>query len=232
VALVGAGVLLAVLLVTWAASIGPGEVLRGDGPSPATPTAVLSSDSSTPSEDDPSAADPVSHRNTATAVVQVLAVVLNIAALGLALVLLARLLRWVARVRRLRRVRRSQVAALDGPAFQVLPPSAAVARELLADAEGQRDALTDGAPRNAIVSCWQRFEAAAAAAGVERKEWETSSEHIIRILELVTADSTAVSRLARLYREARFSEHELTETDRAAALQALDAIHHTIGAPA
>ena len=52
------------------------------------------------------------------------------------------------------------------------------------------------------------------------------------MLDLVDADPAAVSRLAGLYREARFSEHELTEADRPAALEALDAIHRTIGAAA
>ena len=45
------------------------------------------------------------------------------------------------------------------------------------------------------------------------------------MLEAVDADSSAVSRLAALYREARFSDHELTEEHRAAAVAALEAIH-------
>lgn len=67
---------------------------------------------------------------------------------------------------------------------------------------------------------------------MERHEWETSSEYTLRILDLVAADTAAVTRLAGLYREARFSTHELTEADRAAALAALDEIHRTIRAPA
>lgn len=35
-------------------------------------------------------------------------------------------------------------------------------------------------------------------------------------------------RLAGLYREARFSEHEMTESDRSLAVQALDDIHHSL----
>jgi hypothetical protein len=41
-------------------------------------------------------------------------------------------------------------------------------------------------------------------------------------------DSGATGRLAGLYREARFSDHEVTEDDRAAALAALDQIHADI----
>ena len=56
------------------------------------------------------------------------------------------------------------------------------------------------------------------------------------MLDLVDADSAAVTRLAALYREARFSDHPLDESHRAAALAALDAIHarlarHGSGAP-
>jgi hypothetical protein len=229
VALVTAGVLLAVLLVTWAASIGPSEVLRGDGSS-SSPSALASSGSARPA-DDQVATEPGDHRDNA-ALVRVIALVLNVAALVLAVVLLARGLRWLGRVRRVRRARLAREAALGGSAFDVLEPEVAVARELLADATGQRDALGTGTPRNAIVACWQRFEVAAAAAGIERLLWETSSEHTIRVLDLVSADPSAISRLAALYREARFSEHELTEADRAAALAALDTIHHTIGAAA
>jgi hypothetical protein len=51
----------------------------------------------------------------------------------------------------------------------------------------------------------------------------------MRLLDLVDAYEPAVARLAELYREARFSEHEVTEADRRAALEALDEIHRTIG---
>ena len=42
-----------------------------------------------------------------------------------------------------------------------------------------------------------------------------------------------MTRLADLYREARFSDHPMTEDHRQAALEALDAIHRSLGlAPA
>jgi hypothetical protein len=105
-------------------------------------------------------------------------------------------------------------------------------RELLADAAEQRRVLSVGEPRNAVVACWQRFEDQAATAGIERHPWETSAEFTLRVLDLADADGHAVAVLAGLYREARFSEHPVTEDDRAAALAALDSIHRTIGAPA
>jgi hypothetical protein len=43
------------------------------------------------------------------------------------------------------------------------------------------------------------------------------------------ADADAVARLEALYREARFSEHEIHESHRQAAIEALRAIHTSIG---
>lgn len=92
-------------------------------------------------------------------------------------------------------------------------------------AGSQRLALLDGEPRNAVVACWERFEVAAADAGVERQPWETPTEFTLRLLDLVHARPGAVDRLAALYREARFSTHPVTEDHRLAALAALDEIH-------
>jgi hypothetical protein len=227
VALVSAGVLLAVLLVTWAASIGPSEVLRGDGFGKASPT-VEPSGSTTAS----GGAQPIpspEHAGDGKGLLHVMALVLNLATVAVAVLLVVWLVRWLRRLRWVRRARVARIAAVEQTAFDVLQPSEAVARELLSDADAQRTALTGGTPRNGIVECWHRFELAAAAAGVDRQVWETSSEHTLRILNLVEAAPAPVSRLAGLYREARFSEHELTEADRAAALESLDEIHRTIG---
>ncbi|GAA1764087.1 hypothetical protein GCM10009795_008270 [Nocardioides hankookensis] len=229
-ALVAAGVLLVVLLVTWAASIGPSGVLRGDGPGAAQPTTAQTR--ATPTAAPKPKPKPAEDEQDGGGVLWIFALLINVATAVLALALLVWLARWLTGVRRARRARRRREAAVDAADIDVLSPGAAVARGLLADVDAQRAALSGGAPRNGIVECWHRFEVSAAAAGIERRAWETSSEHTLRVLDLVDADPTAVSRLAALYREARFSEHELTEDDRAAAVAALDRIHHTIGAPA
>ncbi len=49
---------------------------------------------------------------------------------------------------------------------------------------------------------------------VARQPWETSSEFTLRLLDRVSADDAAVSRLEGLYREARFSDHEIDESRR------------------
>jgi hypothetical protein len=224
--------LLVVLLATWASSIGPSGVLRGTGPDQVqAPTATDSSSLSTAEE--PETVTPPEDDSGAPAQwVRTLAFFVNLAA-AVALVLFL-LYSGRAGVRRwqLRRTRRRRVTETDSVDFAVIEPPERVAREMLADAAGQRQTLLEGSPRNAVVACWHRFETQGGAAGVERHPWETSSEYTLRMLDLVDAYEPAVSRLGALYREARFSEHELTEADRQDAIDALDTIHRTIGIPA
>ena len=100
-----------------------------------------------------------------------------------------------------------------------------VAASVAADADEQRAALDRGAPRNAIVECWLRLEAAVIAAGVERAPSDTSAELTERVLASCRVDGAAISTLAALYREARFSEHPMGEESRRSAIDALDVVH-------
>lgn len=109
--------------------------------------------------------------------------------------------------------------------FDVLDDPEQLAEEIREDFDAQLALLLDGYARNAIVACWDRFEEQAERAGLARQGWETSSEFTIRVLDLVSADEGAVSRLERLYHEARFSEHAIGEGQRHAAVEALEAIH-------
>jgi hypothetical protein len=231
VASVVATALLVVVLAAWAASIGPSGVLRGEGPSPAgTPTLT----SSTSASADPGGTDTEAAQPEGTPPwVRAFALLVDLAVL-VGLVLLAARYAVVPAVRSARRRRRARLRrTAQRLEFPVLEPPAAVAREILADADTQRRLLAEeGSPRNAVVACWHRFETQAAAAGLARGPWETSSEYTMRVLDLVDAHQPAVTRLGALYREARFSEHELTEAHRQEALEALDAIHRTIGVPA
>ncbi len=231
VASVVATALLVVVLAAWAASIGPSGVLRGEGPSPAgTPTVTRSA--SAPAGHGGTDTEPAEPRGTPPWV-RAFALLVDLAVL-LGLVLLAARYAVVPAVRSVRLRRRVRLRRTpERLEFPVLEPPAAVAREILADADAQRRLLAEGgSPRNAVVACWHRFETQAAAAGLARGPWETSSEYTMRVLDLVDAHQPAVTRLGELYREARFSEHELTEAHRQEALDALDAIHRTIGVPA
>lgn len=122
--------------------------------------------------------------------------------------------------RRSRKVGRLELSEPDPAALDVpdLP------ERLTRTTADQLAALYQGAPRNAIVECWLALEAAAADVGIARRAAETSAEFTRRVLGHYVVDSTAIGELASLYREARFSEHELTETHRQAAIGALEAL--------
>jgi len=113
--------------------------------------------------------------------------------------------------------------------FTVLDEPGRVAEQVVRDADEQDALLRAGDARNAIVETWHRFEVQGERAGVPRRAAETSSEYALRILDLADADSAPVSRLAELYREARFSDHEITERHRSEALTALAAIRRSLG---
>jgi Domain of unknown function (DUF4129) len=132
------------------------------------------------------------------------------------------------RLREYRRHPAKQV--VPGPVeFEVLDDPEPLVEEIRKDVDEQFELLLGGEPRNAIVACWDRFEEQAERAHASRRDWETSSEFTLRLLEAVSADAAAVSRLELLYREARFSEHEIDESRREAAVEALRAIHASLG---
>lgn len=105
---------------------------------------------------------------------------------------------------------------------------AAAGSDVELDEAAQFDALAHGEPRNAIVACWLRLEDDVAAAGWPRHAAETSAEYTTRVLAAVGLDGEAVTALAALYREARFSTHTLGEADRSRATAALRAVHGSL----
>lgn len=111
--------------------------------------------------------------------------------------------------------------------FDVLPEDA-VAEALREDAEGQLAAVRHGTPADGIVRCWLRLEEAITGAGLPPRRSETSAEFTVRVLRALDIDPRAIGTLARLYREARFSEHQLDETARAAAVSALERLHRDL----
>lgn len=231
VAAVLGAALLVVALVTWAATIGPSDVLRGDGlpVSTATPTEATStvtpSGTATPTDGERlEQREPDGH---SPGWVRTLAFLVEIATLLLGLFLLWRLLQWARESYDARDRRLPPPEDLD---FDVISTPQAVDR-ILDDAQVQLGLLDDGTPRNAIVASWHRFEMQARAAGLGRRHWETSSEFTLRFLDLVAADEHAVTLFAELYREARFSDHEIGESARDAAREALGTIHSGLVAP-
>lgn len=225
-----AGVLLATVvllgLATWAASIGPDGVV-GDGPGAGTslsqPTDpnTATGPRTVPRESDNAPPPPIEHSAWLMLLARTLVV------LGVALLTYYLVRRAVTLLRRLRRRGRrpqDEPSEPDG-ATDVLAQATSAAEAILHDVQDQRDLLGAGTPRNAIVACWHRFEVQAAVAGVPRQRHETSAEFTLRLLDLVDADLGAVTVLAGLYREARFSDHELGEPAREEARAALETLH-------
>jgi Domain of unknown function (DUF4129) len=212
-----AAIAAGLVLLVWAATAGPVGILSPSGrrfqfnPPPPTPT---------PSTSAGPAVDPLDAVRGRGAdlelswVGQLLMWALALAFLGLVVVGL----RWLWR-NRWRPSPKPQVAAFD-----VLPESA-VAEALRNDVTAQLAAVEEGSPRNGIVRCWLRLEASVGDAGLPRNRWETSAEYTLRILKTLDVDPRAIGRLSQLYREARFSEHELGEAARAEAAAALRQLH-------
>lgn len=251
VAMVGATSLFMVL-VAWATLIGPDEVFTGPGRIERTftettrtclplevvstaPDGAVTTETPDNPQNLPYCGEPDRSRSDAADVVNqsepplwlkllVWAFLCAVAAAMLALVVYVAVL-----VREQMRGRQRQ-AARERVEFTTLGEPARLVEAITSDAVEQDGLLREGDPRNAIVAAWLRFEVQGDAAGVGRKPWETSSEYALRILDLVSADSGAVNRLAGLYREARFSDHPITEDHRAEALDALVRIRRGLGA--
>jgi hypothetical protein len=224
-----AGVVLMLLLVVLAARSGPSGVIHGtphdDLFHPPSPTI-----GSTPHpHPGPNSTTSLPQGSSSLPFASVVGTVLRYALFAWLLLLVVRGARWLVDDLRARHNREPRPDVVD---FDVLDDPAPLVDEMRRDAAEQLELLFGGEPRNAIVAAWDRFEEQAERVGVARKLWETSSEFTLRLLDAVAAAPPAVSRLAVLYREARFSEHEITEANRQAAVEALRDIHASIASPA
>ena len=132
------------------------------------------------------------------------------------LVLLVRLVRALLAAWRARRV-----VATDDTA----PPDLArVAEALGVDAEGRLLVLARGTPAQGIVAAWDRLEQSLRAAGLDLPASRTSSETTVAALRRYGLDADPLIDLGRLYREASWSTHALTESHRTRAEEALRAL--------
>ena len=223
------GACLLVTLVGWAALIGPSQVFTGPGPSPSRETTTTTE---APVEQvEELDREDIENREYGAATT----IVANVIGGAIQLFCLLGILfaaYWLGRraVRAWRLRRRYDVPPTAD--FETLEDGhpERVRTAMADDAEEQLRLLLDGEPRNAIVACWHRFEMQALESGLPRHPWETSSEFALRMLDRADVDSAAVNRLLELYREARFSEHDLVESHRTAAAEALREIHVQVGA--
>jgi hypothetical protein len=150
---------------------------------------------------------------------------LTVLVVMIALIGLALLARWIWRNRGLAHWR-GRPSPAEAP-FETLPE---VSIALANDAPAQLATLEEGSPRNAIVACWLRLEEVAGQAGVPAHPAETSTEFTARVLGALAFDPAMINGFAGLYREARFSRHDLGEPARRSAVAALRSLYDDIGA--
>jgi hypothetical protein len=221
-----AGVVLMLLLVVLAARSGPSGVIHGTPHDPLFEPPKPTISYQAHPQGGPNSGTDLPHRGSTLPSAELLGAILRYALFAWLLLLAYRGLRWLVEDLKARRRHEPRPEDID---FDVLEDPAPLVEEMRRDAAEQFEMLLGGTPRNAIVASWDRFEEQAERVGAARKPWETSSEFTLRLLDAVSADPPAVARLAGLYREARFSEHEITEDNRQAAVEALRAIHASIG---
>lgn len=120
-----------------------------------------------------------------------------------------------------RLMRRPMAAPIQGLA---LP-----AQEIVDDAELERAMLAgrgalEGEARAAIIACYAAMEASLSAAGVTLLNSDSPADLLARAAAGGLIQGAAPGRLAELFREARFSTHELGESKLVEARAALDEI--------
>lgn len=126
----------------------------------------------------------------------------------------------VPRFRAHRRRALPELDPLDDDLLGMVPPAI--------ETDTARLALHEGEPRNAIVACWMQLEAESAWAGLPRLDHETSTEYVQRVVTMASVDAAPITELARLFREARFSDHDIDESHRAAAIAALERVERSL----
>lgn len=82
---------------------------------------------------------------------------------------------------------------------------------------------------DAVVACWRRLEQIAADSGMARGVSQTTSEFTVAILAGAVVDEQALAELGRLYRQAVYSTHVLTDADRDRAIACVERLAAQLG---
>jgi Domain of unknown function (DUF4129) len=96
--------------------------------------------------------------------------------------------------------------------------------ETLDDLYAQKD------PRAAIIAAYARMERLFASAGLERHPSEAPLEYLARALGEVRASGAALGRLTGLFQRAKFSAHDVHESMRTEAIEALTQVRDELRA--
>ena len=114
-------------------------------------------------------------------------------------------------------VRSARDLARSGALTRPRAVGTAVREALAPAAEQALVAVEQPDAREAVVRSWLLLGEAAAVVGFPARPAETAAEYAGRIAAELEVPATELDRLADLYREARFSQHEVGEPQRAEA---------------
>ena len=114
-------------------------------------------------------------------------------------------------------LRRRRALILDAPDSE--PDDTDVIRSAVQAGQAALRSISDA--RQAIITCYAAMEGSLGQAGAERAAAETPDELLARVSAGGIVHGAAAARLTRLFYEARFSEHEVTEVARLTALHSL-----------
>jgi uncharacterized protein DUF4129 len=112
-----------------------------------------------------------------------------------------------------------------------LPKDWAVA-EVLSDVldETLDDLRSEADPRRAVIAAYARMERSLAAHGIPRRRFEAPHEYLTRVLSEVSGGRLAATRLTALFERARFSPHEVDESMKASAIEAIESLQADLAA--
>jgi hypothetical protein len=122
----------------------------------------------------------------------------------------------------LRTLRRSRGELLESHALERQFES--LLDQTLDDLYAQKD------PRKAIIAAYARMERLFASAGLERHAYEAPLEYLRRALGEVRASGAALGRLTGLFQRAKFSAHDVDESMRTEAIEALTQVRDELRA--
>ena len=105
---------------------------------------------------------------------------------------------------------------------RVEPEAGAILADTLADAIEALSWAED--PRSVIIRAYHEIERALGAHGLPRLASEAPREYLGRVLRDAHVDPSSITRLTELFERARFSDHELSEAERAEAINAMETV--------
>jgi hypothetical protein len=110
---------------------------------------------------------------------------------------------------------------------------ALVAEEVANALEDSLDDLrAEPDPRRAVIATYARLELALGASGLPRRQEETADEYVTRILDRLEVDRKVVRRLMELFTYAKFSDHDVDQSMKDEAIEALAQIRDELRAAA